>query len=391
MKFSDFINGVKGFFFLPVWWFQKFHKRRDNLWTFGAWNGERYSDNSRALFEYVLKNHPEIDVCWMTNSKDVERRLLSEGKPVALCNSKKGKRIQYDSSVFFATEGFRDGAYKYMNGIHYINLWHGMPLKQIGKDEMNFKRSNTLMKTIKTALRRIVVPWEFLSGPTLTSSRFFTPFFMSAFQLPEKDVWEYGYPRNDWFVSHDVETLIAETDKKFSYPLKVFYMPTFRDTQVGQFNPFKKAGFNPQEFNSVLEKENIVFFYKGHFCDADITDSACSNRIITVSDNDYDNLYSFLKDVDILITDYSSVYFDFLYLKKPIILFPFDEEDYVSHSRPFYFDYCRLDSIRVYSWSQLTDCLRDRNYYPPSDEEIGLFCSAKAGYSCKQIVAHFNR
>jgi CDP-glycerol glycerophosphotransferase (TagB/SpsB family) len=386
---ADIAHALQGLCRLPSWWAQRLHKRDSYLWTFGAWDGTRYSDNSRALFEYVVAKCPQIRAVWMTHSIEIVEQLKNKGLPVALCESEEGTRIQRNAGFFFATKGANDTSAYNLNGIHYINLWHGMPLKQIGNDAQLFIRKNTLFKRFKTACRRFLVPWEFMKGPTLSSSPFFTPFLLSAFELPTADVWETGLPRIDKFKSTAPETLIQSLDERFNHPLKVLYMPTFRDKEWGTFNPFLHTGFDSAEFNTLLEKHNIVFLYKGHYVDSNVKEESSSRRFITISDNDYDDLYTFVRDVDVLITDYSSIYFDFLYLRKPIILLPFDEEAYVTQSRPFYFDYALLEAKKVYSWQELMQCLATRDYHVPSDEEVERFCGIDNGKThCEQIVEH---
>ena len=167
----------------PQWYTQSAAARDKHLWTFGAWDGLRYSDNSRALYEYTLANCPEIKAVWMTKSPKVYERLHSKGLPVELCYSESGKAVQRKAGYFFLTKGPDDGDPLQMRGCHLIWLWHGMPLKQIGRDSMAFLRKNTLWKRVKTAIRQKIVPWQFLSGETLSSAPFFTPFLQSAFGL----------------------------------------------------------------------------------------------------------------------------------------------------------------------------------------------------------------
>ena len=200
----------------PQWYTQSAAARDKHLWTFGAWDGLRYSDNSRALFEYTLANCPEIKAVWMTKSPKVYERLYSKGLPVELCYSESGKAVQRKAGYFFLTKGPDDGDPLQMRGCHLIWLWHGMPLKQIGRDSMAFLRKNTLWKRVKTAIRQKIVPWQFLSGETLSSAPFFTPFLQSAFGLPADMVWEVGYPRNDHFFKTDVtERIISDLHSRF--------------------------------------------------------------------------------------------------------------------------------------------------------------------------------
>ena len=384
---GDLMHLLQGLCSLPKWCIQRLHKRDAHLWTFGAWSGLRYSDNSRAVYEYVLEHHPEIQAVWMTRSEDIYQRLLKEGKPVALCTSEDGKRIQRKSGVFFCTANKFDSDVRQMNGIYFVNLWHGMPLKQIGEDAMLRVRSKSIWKQIKTSLRKILLPWEFISGPTVCGSPFFRPFFLSAFSLSQEDLWAISEPRLSRLDGRKSESLGKQLDLQYGKPLKVLYMPTFRDDKIGKFNPFVMAeGFNKERFEQTLEEQNIVFLYKGHFLDDVKSDGDHQGRIRVIGDTDYDDLYRFLNDVDILVTDYSSIYFDFLCLKRPIILFPFDQKDYNVKAQEFYFDYSLMAAKRVYSWTEMEQCLKDKTYYPPTKEELNRFRPQPIGNCCEELV-----
>ena len=385
--FADLVHLFNGLCFLPFWHMQRLHKRDANLWTFGAWSGLRYSDNSRALYEYVLAHHPDIKAVWMTRSEEVYNRLRNAGKPVELCTSKEGKKIQRQSGVFFCTANKYDSDVRLMNGIKFINLWHGMPLKHIGEDSLARIRSKGIWKRFKTGLRRIFLPWEFMCGPTICGAPFFSAFLQSAFHLPPKDVWDIVEPRLSRLDGHRKENLGRKLDLHFGNPLKVLYMPTFRDDKVGKFNPFVLAqGFDKEHFEQMLESQNIVFLYKGHFIDDVKTNVISQSRIQIIGDDDYEDLYGFLNDIDVLITDYSSIYFDYLCLKRPMILFPFDQKDYNTKAQEFYFDYSLMGAKRVYSWTELEQCLKAKTYYPPSEEEMNRFRPREIGNCCEELV-----
>ena len=393
--FKDIVHSLKSIAFLPRWWAQKYQKRDPYLWTFGDMEGLRYGDSTRALYEYVLSHYPEIHCVWMTRNPVVYEQLNKVGKPVALCGTKEASNIQRNAGYFFATHGRTHGIYdgdeRYMNGIQFIDLWHGVPFKTIGEDERFAKYGKrTLGKCIKTAIRKTIIPWDFVSGKVLCGSPFFVSFYQSAFQIPRERVWITPEPRLDKFHSPYKEKLILQLDKEFAYPTKVLYMPTFRDNQQF-FNPFKNTDFDMNSFTRILEENNIVFIYKGHFFDGNALTLSGNSRIILVDDSNFDDLYTFIKDVDILVTDYSSVYFDFLYLRKPIILFPFDYDDYIVHSRPFYFDYNLMQAHRVFSWKELAECLADKDYYPPTEEEINMFRPIPAEHCCENIVRELQK
>lgn len=384
---------IKGVAFLPFWWTQRFVKRDEKIWIFGAWKGERYSDNSKAMFEYVIANHQEIQAWWVTRDEIIFEKLNNRSLPVVMACSKQGKKLQKQASVAFISWGIDgDMDARYLNGCQILFLWHGMPLKKIGRDEWSFKRRETPWKKFKTVLREIILPYEFIQQKaveqnqfkTISASPFFTPFIQSAWQLSKQYVLEIGQPRNDNLFSSKVENYITELNRCFNHPVKVMYMPTFRDSVGCGFNPFKMAGFDVESFRSTLQEQNMVFIYKGHFCDQSTLFSD-GGRIMTIGDNDYDDLYTFVKDIDILITDYSSIYFDFLLCRKPIILFPFDENDYVTYSRPFYFNYGLMEGKRVYSWPELENALKNKDYWTLSEKTITLFNAHIDGDSCKRL------
>ena len=387
-------KSIKALFFLPFWWLQKFIKRDSTLWIFGAWYGTRYADNSRAFFEYVVANHPEIKAYWVTKNNKVYQELKRRSLPIVYADSKEGKNIQKHASISFLSVGLSDVNPAYLNGCQIVWLWHGMPLKLIGKPGQDFLTEHTFWKKMKTKIRRIILPYEFLNpydgypAQMLSTSPFFSKYLQDSFKIVPDNMWELGQPRNDKLFSPTIEPLILNFKTKFNNPQIVLYMPTFRDSKSKKnqyFNPFALEDFDLTTFTKALSDNNIVFIYKGHFFDSDNSLLSQNNRIITISDKDYDDLYAFIKDVDVLITDYSSIYFDFLLCRKPIILFPFDKDSYMSQSRPFYFDYELLQAKRVYSWQELTAALAEKDYYVPSEDTIKLFNTYTDGDSCKRL------
>ena len=385
---KDVFKAIGGLFFCPFWYLQKLIKRDRNTWIFGAWKGERYADNSRALYEYVLQHQKNIDAIWITRNRAVYQQLKEKGLPVEMANSFRGIKATLRSGVYVLSWWTRDVNHMFVNGAKIIQLWHGLPLKKIGNDEYSFTHQNSsLWKKFKTAVRKVILPYEFIDyDATISTSPIFSKCFSSAFALPLSRVWQEGYPRNDRFFDSETEPLINQINQTFGNPLKIAYLPTFRDYAYKEnrpFNPFLLAGYDNTEMTSFLEKENAVLIYKGHFMEQ-TKEVSLSNRIISINDGLYDDLYRFLKDVDLLITDYSGMYFDFLLTRKPILLFPFDYQDYIS-SRPIYFDYSLLRANRVYSWHELIHAIQNKEFSAPSSDEISFFHSFSDGQSSARV------
>ncbi|GHV66163.1 hypothetical protein AGMMS49928_00180 [Spirochaetia bacterium] len=161
-------------------------------------------------------------------------------------------------------------------------------------------------------------------------------------------------------------------------------MPTFRTASHDgvPYNPFLDIGFDETAFFDILKKKNLVFLYKLHFCDEASDVRLHNERFMQVRDIDFDDLYVLLNNVDILITDYSSVYFDFIVTRKPVILAPFDYEFYIKKARAHYFDYFKnMEGIKAKTWPELCDILENETYYPVSDNTIIKYCEYNDGNS----------
>ena len=384
------VNLFRDIIHLPVWYLQKKNKRNPNLWIFGSWVGNSYSDNSKIVYEYVIENCKDIKAVWLTNSPAVYSKLSESGKSVAMINSKKGIDYCKKAGYAFLTQSPRDVNHWYINGIKQIWLWHGMPLKKVGFDHHVYKNA------IKDRIRELFPfnnhaksdnPYFFVSISDKWNSAFKT-----AFHINEDKILISGLPRNDTFFEKSEESLITNINHSFGNPVKVLYMPTFRDYSqlYGKepFNPFGGFGFDSNEFKKLLENENLFFMYKGHYVDLKISKlkQDFGNRFLVLDDSMYNDMYSLIKDADILITDYSSVYFDFLLLKKPVILAPFDYKDYIANSRDFYFDYDKtIEGVRAYNWNELLQIIRDKKYYFPVNALNALHLY-KDGLSTKRVV-----
>lgn len=388
------------FLLIPLYYLIKFFPRDKNLWIFGAWFGQRYSDNSRAFFEFVNKNHPEIKALWVSINKDIVKTLQNKG--FNSCTSTSLKFLLYAlraGKVFTSTGG--EFNLFFLHGCEYYGLWHGMPLKKILNDDTNFggeAANNKFRKKCSKMLFKIF-PWkDFRSQKrlyTVTNSDFFIPFLASAFGLPQEKILKTGSPRTDNIFNYKKEKLIEEIRVKFPNDKIILYMPTFRTAEwTGEvFNPFdSKYGFDLDEFLETLTRHKSVLVYKPHFSDARFMQTVRQktpeniSRFITVNDSDYYELYNFIGQVDILMTDYSSIYFDFIATKKPVILLPFDYEFYIKYARGHYFDYWKnMEGAKAKNWQEFYKILEEKSYAPVNEETCKKFAEYVDGNACERL------
>lgn len=338
--------------FLPIWWLQLLIPRNKNIWVFGAWYGKRYSDNSKHLFEYVGKTNPGIKTIWITKNKVVKDYLIRQGQISYMAYSLQGAYYCLRAKYVFVSSVKKDVNELFINGAKTIQLWHGNPIKKIGLDDQ-YSLSRSFF--YQSLVRKIFpMAYEFNYDHVVSSAPSSTKNLASAFDLPENRILETGCPRNDVFFSEEIAPINKKIKKKHFGCKIIYYLPTFRSAKKPQ-SLLDLEDYNENVLQKFLETENLVFVTKGHFTVKPHNKYDIENdRIYHIPDEALVDINFLLKDADILITDYSSVYFDFLLLQRPIIFAAFDLEDYISESREMYFDYKNIVAGPIAkSWPQL--------------------------------------
>jgi len=343
---------------MSVFCYFYFRKKDKNIWIFGAIRGERYMDNSRFLFEYVCKN-TSIQAIWISKNFEVIKELNASGYEAYHEYSKEALSLASKASVAIITHrSNRETSdlpfYALNNNTKIVQLWHGIPLKKIAFDDTIFSHKhneNSFIYKAKLFLKHTLFPFlNFVNTPSLilSLSSETQKLFSNAFRVKEDVVQVSGYPRNDRLLDFKKE---PRSEKK------IIYMPTFRGSLGSNHNLFSEYGFDVDTFDTFLEKENSSLHVKIHAFNQPSNEFLeairCSKHISVIKSND---IYDDLGGYDILITDYSSVYFDYLLLDLPIIFTPFDKELYVQENREFYFEYEEVTpGPKAYNWHEVME------------------------------------
>jgi CDP-glycerol glycerophosphotransferase len=213
----------------------------------------------------------------------------------------------------------------------YFQTWHGTPLKRIAHDRPHLDFFNWHHR------RQLLVArdgWDYL----LSQSSYCTQFLSSAFRYTGP-VMEVGYPRNDILVSDVGAEVRDRVRAHFGIPEDakvVLYAPTWRDNlRVGRvFN--KVLYLDPQEVVSSIE--DCYLLVRGHYNSVGAPeDRSASERVLDVTR--YPDIADLYLAADVLVTDYSSVFFDFVLTDKPMVFLAPDLEAYRDDNRGFYLDY----------------------------------------------------
>lgn len=386
---------ILNFLFIPIWHFCGLFKRDKNLWIFVSWFGQKYSDSSRILFEYVKNNCPNIRAVWISRDKKIVQQLRQNGFESYSSKSIKALFLSSRASKLFSTTGY-EMFYGFTKGIEFYELWHGMPLKKILNDDEfsgGTMRKNILSKILYKINQKFFVWKTITTLPnvyTFSNARFFNQFLQTAFSLPEEKILNFGLPRNDALFYKREEKLIKEIKEKYQNCKILLYMPTFRTSAWTKkvFDPFSNDFlFDEEKLHETLVRKNVVFVYKPHFSDLQFVNRKnASDRFFMIKEDDFGELYNFVGQVDILMTDYSSIYFDFILTRKPVLLAPFDFEEYVTTCRSHYFDYSELEGVRAENWNEVLKIIENESYKKVPEEKIKQFAEFCDGNSCRKIV-----
>lgn len=302
-----------------------------HIWLFSSTDNSHYNYNSRYLFEYVKENLPEITPLFVINNPELRNSLSSKyGKQYFIeTESIQGIRQALSAGVWFTSAGLP----AYGTGLHkkrlIINLWHGVPLKKIALLDPNLKKA-----------ARIYFKKIFSENYTciLTTSHELIPLMARSFAVSEDKIKVWGQPRNDGlFQKNDCREILGQLFPDLpEYTKTVLYAPTFRDYGQVQLFPFKD--FDQKQLEAFLDEKNMLLFIRTHVAEQGSAAPYLGKRIRFLGNEQAEDVTGILNIFDCLITDYSSIYIDYLLTDKPMIFLPYDRQQYLD-GRGMNFDY----------------------------------------------------
>jgi len=316
-----------------------------NLWIFGAWFGEKYADNSKYLFEYVNKNHPEIRAVWLTRNKNIPEQIRQKGYEAYLAYSFKGYLLSMKAGVAVVSQSelMDTNGFALSSRTKLVQLWHGTPLKKIMfDDQIVFGEPSLLRKLILIIFPVFKKHFDFSNALLIATSDEVKHNISSAFGVSGSNVKVTGYPRTDSFFKEQEEVPLSGllvTLRRRQYKIGI-YMPTHR--REGKFDITCLLPNNLDYVDDILGQLEVFLLIKLHFYDVKALKHLDYNfkNILFLQDEDiWQDIYAILQYSDFLITDYSSIYFDYLLTDKPIIFAPFDIKEYTKKDREFYYNY----------------------------------------------------
>lgn len=341
---------------------------------FQTFSGRGYSDSPKALFEYMHSSPEYADYHFVWSFREPEKyQFLSDERTSVVKYRSKKDNIELRTSKFWISN-YRMLDYQIPeNNQIYVQCWHGTPLKRLGYDLDASDNSMNSIQEIRDKYRTDAAKFSYILSP----SPFCTEKFASAWNLSKTGqtykIIEEGYPRNDRLINttdserKSLREMLGVTNKK-----TILYAPTWRDNQHTSGTGYTyKTELDFDRLRKELGDEYKVLF-RAHYLVANSFDFA-KYKDFVVDVSDYSDINELYIASDILITDYSSVFFDYANLKKPIIYFMYDLEQYGKELRGFYISLDELPGPIVEKEEDLISAIRNCNNWK-ADKKYEEFC-----------------
>ena len=292
---------------------------------FESFQGKVIGDNPLDIFNEVKARYPHLELIWATG-KDT---TAPEGARGVRFGSREWLQALATSKYLVNNTNF-PWYFRKVAGQVYLQTWHGTPLKRLGREIPN----NQLTKSYLDTMDREASYWDYLISP----SPFCTEVFPGAFGY-SGNIIETGYPRNDRLSKitgaqrQEIRERIGVSDPS---TYLVLYAPTWRDYNRSATGNWQSVNFMDE---NIELPEGFQMLYRGH-----TNTHAVHNERVAIGAIDvtmYPDVTELYIAADILITDYSSVMFDYTVTGKPIMFLAPDLERYRAE-RGFYFDFEQL-------------------------------------------------
>ncbi|MFC1932898.1 CDP-glycerol glycerophosphotransferase family protein [Chloroflexota bacterium] len=297
---------------------------KDNkMIIFGSNTGEFASGSPQILFEYMKENHPKYNVHYFLpfeKSLDMYARTKYIVKFIPTFLKAKFLVSSHPPSDFYP--------FTWSNRKILINTWHGTPLKSMffadsGDTKSNLKRISRLNKKISAFI---------------VSSKLEAAIMTECFLINPRKFYYLGQPRNDILLKNRTNNVLPHImGNALEYSKVILYCPTYRRDNPTKFFPFDDLDL--RHLNNFLEENKAIILVRKHVYEKELDKQYYSERIIDFGFDVCNDVNSVLPEIDILVTDYSSIYIDYLLLDRPCIFIAYDLDDYKKRRGLLYDDY----------------------------------------------------
>ncbi len=333
----------------------------ERMVVFETFMGRQYGCNPRGIYEYMISD-PRFDdfrLVWVLNDPSKKEMFpqLSRAETVTL-HSKRYYDV-YATAKYVITNSNLDYGITKREGQIFLQTWHGTPLKKLRCDiEAEEGNSINSLEEIRSKNDLDIVRYDhFLSPSSFASEKFITAFRLRQLGM-EDIILEVGYPRND-LLAHFDEDFVKETRERLGIPAGkkiILYAPTFRDNQHNGAGYVYELALDFDRLQRELGDEYVILLRVHYFVSEQFDFTRREGFVYDASS--LDDITALYTIADLLITDYSSVFFDYANLRRPMIFYMYDRQAYADDIRGFYLDLEELPGPIAETEDELIEAIR---------------------------------
>lgn len=349
-------------FLFLIYYLSGFIPKSKKIWVFGAWNGNLFRGNSKIYFQYVNHSHQSIKAIWLTKNKALLKELRNKGYPCHQTYSLKGIVYSVLAKYNFISHSMSDTGGYFSRKCVTINFSHATcPIKKMGFAS-NLPQYETT-KLFKRIYYFFVSPF-LLKKPNfvVSSSPFTAKIVKSIYKISRENILLCGLPKTDFLLSKNLDldnkinTFLAKFSTDSHYKNIILFLPTYRNYNYEIFD----FGFDLDDLTNFLVESDSVLIMNLHPFDQNRfkTLSHLNSKRIFLKNYNGDELNLLLRKVDILITDYSSVWADYLVYNGNNIFAQFDHQEYLKE-REIYSYANKLPGHQVKDWPELIEKMKN--------------------------------
>ena len=369
---------------ISLYLFNKMKLKEDWI-VFESFMGRNCSGQPKYIYKYLQENYGnKYKYIWIVDRKGVK----IPGKGYKKCK-RFGLRYYYymNRSKYWVNNMRQPLSVPRRKETIMLATWHGTPLKRLVFDMDDVHSANPRYKdTVYKQTRE----WDYL----LSDNPFSTEKFQSCFLFEKEKILEYGYPANDPMYAPDREAHASRIKERLGIPADkkvILYAPTWRDDNFYEQGQY---GFDLDLDVNRLQKEfgdEYVLLLRLHYFIVDKLDLSKYGEF-TVDGSSYDDITDLYLISDLLITDYSSVFFDYANLKRPVLYFTYDLEKYRDVLRGFYLDMEKdLPGPLLLTNDEVVDAIKNidkiqETYKERYEEFYNRFCCVDDGHAAQRVV-----
>lgn len=376
-------NKFKNFVSLICYWRYTFTPKQENLWVFSGFMKKGYLDNSKYMYEYVVKNHPEIVAYWLTSDDKVYKMLKEKNMPVCKFNTKECRDILSHANVAFSDHFFMSDYNNFSgfnNRIKKVQLWHGVGLKNLGEHneifntnvpgvQLSYDILSTPGDSFFTKLKKKIGYFRHAYFRELSEEYFLLlcpgedhiNYLAKSYHVPKEKCFKTGHPRNEKLYS-----AIKEKNK-------ILYAPTYRwniDAEKQLVSQLLEKSFEIQEKLESLDATLTIRLHPHTWRNyqTKIKNAIKENSRIFLDEEK--DIYQTLGEYSVLISDYSSIAFDFIMLDKPVVFFCYDLEEFLASEVKLNHDYEEYSpGAKCTTWEEVMEAIEIYLKNPKQDSE----------------------